>query len=123
MFPYRTQKLSPFALMVLGWRRPGRVGRCRILKSREICSFLSFCCGNLLLLYLSYSDICRYMEYYIDAVYNLFLVFNCFYCDTFPFICSFFFLLHVRSYNLFSRNRIKMLFFRRKYSIINCYDS
>ena len=30
LFPYRTQKLSPCAPMVLGWRRPGRVGRCRI---------------------------------------------------------------------------------------------
>ena len=30
LFPYRTQKLSPYAPMVLGWRRPGRVGRCRI---------------------------------------------------------------------------------------------
>ena len=30
LYPYRTQKLSPPALMVLGWQRPGRVGRCRI---------------------------------------------------------------------------------------------
>ena len=30
LFPYRTQKLSPWVPMVLGWRRPGRVGRCRI---------------------------------------------------------------------------------------------
>ena len=30
LFPYRTQQLSLHALMVLGWRRPGRVGRCRI---------------------------------------------------------------------------------------------
>ena len=30
LFPYRTQKLSPSVPMVLGWRRPGRVGRCRI---------------------------------------------------------------------------------------------
>ena len=30
LFPYRTQKLSLSAPMVLGWRRPGRVGRCRI---------------------------------------------------------------------------------------------
>ena len=29
LFPYRTQKLSPSAPMVLGWTRPGRVGRCR----------------------------------------------------------------------------------------------
>ena len=30
LFPSRTQKLSPSASMVLGWRRPGRVDRCRI---------------------------------------------------------------------------------------------
>ena len=30
LFPYRTQKLSLYALMVLGWKRPGRVGRRRI---------------------------------------------------------------------------------------------
>ena len=30
LFPYRTQKLSPSAPMVLGGRPPGRVGRCRI---------------------------------------------------------------------------------------------
>ena len=30
LFPFRTQKLSPSTPMVLGWRRPGRVGRCRI---------------------------------------------------------------------------------------------
>ena len=30
LFPSRTQKLSLSAPMVLGWRRPGRVGRCRI---------------------------------------------------------------------------------------------
>ena len=30
LFPYRTQKLSLSALMVLGWKRPGRVGRRRI---------------------------------------------------------------------------------------------
>ena len=29
LFPYRTQKLRPSAPMVLGWTRPGRVGRCR----------------------------------------------------------------------------------------------
>ena len=30
LFPYRTQKLSLSAPMVLAWRRAGRVGRCRI---------------------------------------------------------------------------------------------
>ena len=37
-FPFRTRKLSPPAPMVLGWRRPGRVGRRRIsqeMGSRE----------------------------------------------------------------------------------------
>ena len=34
LFPFRTQKLSPSTPMVLGWRRPGRVGRCRILLPR-----------------------------------------------------------------------------------------
>ena len=29
LFPFRTQKLSPSAPMVLGWTRPGRVGRRR----------------------------------------------------------------------------------------------
>ena len=35
LFPYRTQKLSLSAPMVLGWRRPGRVGRCRIPKRKH----------------------------------------------------------------------------------------
>ena len=30
LYPSRTQKLSLLALMVLGWKRPGRVGRRRI---------------------------------------------------------------------------------------------
>ena len=29
LFPYRTQKLSSLALMILGGRLPGKVGRCR----------------------------------------------------------------------------------------------
>ena len=48
LFPYRTQKLSLSALMVLGWKRPGRVGRRRIpmkvLVERLTPSFLyAFC--------------------------------------------------------------------------------
>ena len=35
LFPYRTQKLSLSAPMVLGWRRPGRVGRCRIPNKKD----------------------------------------------------------------------------------------
>ena len=30
LFPYRTQKLSSPVPMILGWRRPGKVGHCRI---------------------------------------------------------------------------------------------
>ena len=29
LFPFRTQKLSLLAPNVLGWKRPGRIGRCR----------------------------------------------------------------------------------------------
>ena len=36
LFPYRTQKLSLSAPMVLGWRRPGRVGRCRIPQRKSL---------------------------------------------------------------------------------------
>ena len=32
LFPYRTQKLSSSALMILGGRPPGKAGRCRFLK-------------------------------------------------------------------------------------------
>ena len=40
LFPYRTQKLRPSAPMVLGWTRPGRVGRRRIPRSlHKECSF------------------------------------------------------------------------------------
>ena len=45
LFPYRTQKLRPSAPMVLGWTRPGRVGRRRIPRAlRKECSF--FCCSR-----------------------------------------------------------------------------
>ena len=30
LFPYRTQKLSSLALMILGGRPPGKAGRCRL---------------------------------------------------------------------------------------------
>ena len=44
LFPCRTQKLSLSAPMVLGWRRPGRVGRCRIpqRKASDECLGLFF---------------------------------------------------------------------------------
>ena len=35
LFPYRTQKLSSIASMVLGGRPPGRVDRCRIISIRK----------------------------------------------------------------------------------------
>ena len=37
LFPSRTQKLRPSAPMVLGWTRPGRVGRCRNPYKRSSC--------------------------------------------------------------------------------------
>ena len=43
LFPSRTQKLSPSVPKVLGWRRPGRIGRCRIpIQKLERASFLFF---------------------------------------------------------------------------------
>ena len=33
LYPYRTQKLSSLALMILGGRPPGKVGRCRLFWS------------------------------------------------------------------------------------------
>ena len=41
LFPSRTQQLSPSAPMVLGWTRPGRVGRCRLPKEerKDLSSF------------------------------------------------------------------------------------
>ena len=35
LFPYRTQKLSSIASMVLGGRPPGRVDRCRIISIQK----------------------------------------------------------------------------------------
>ena len=46
LFPYRTQKLSLSAPMVLGWRRLGRVGRRRIPKKkspRQLSGAFLFC--------------------------------------------------------------------------------
>ena len=46
LYPSRTQKLSLLALMVLGWKRPGRVGRRRIpkklLQNATASNFLSY---------------------------------------------------------------------------------
>ena len=46
LFPYRTQKLSLSAPRVLGWRRPGRVGRCRKQERRDLArsGVFSFLC-------------------------------------------------------------------------------
>ena len=44
LFPYRTQKLSLSAPMVLGWRRPGRVGHCRIPNKRHTRLGVFFIC-------------------------------------------------------------------------------
>src|SRR3954468_22390808 len=35
LFPFRTEKLSPLAPMVLGGQPPGRVGRRRLFRSRR----------------------------------------------------------------------------------------
>lgn len=44
LFSFRTQKLSPSALMVLGWTRPGRVGRRRLqVKKRGSNTSLFLC--------------------------------------------------------------------------------
>ena len=50
LFPYRTQKLSLSAPMVLGWRRPGRVGHCRIPNKRDTRLGVSFICSRQYLL-------------------------------------------------------------------------
>ena len=45
LYPYRTQKLSLSALKVLGWKRPGRIGRCRIPRDcagKVSCAILFF---------------------------------------------------------------------------------
>ena len=44
-FPFRTRKLSSLTLMILGWRRPGKLNQCRYkVKSLSwIETFLLFC--------------------------------------------------------------------------------
>ena len=32
LFPFRTQKLSSLVPKIVGWRRPVKIGRCRLLK-------------------------------------------------------------------------------------------
>ena len=35
-FPFRTRKLSSFASKILGWKRPGKIDRCRHLQYSSI---------------------------------------------------------------------------------------
>ena len=47
LFPFRTQQLSPSVPKVLGWTRPGRIGRCRIpYRSISIEVLLFFIAGD-----------------------------------------------------------------------------
>ena len=65
LFPYRTQKLSLSAPMVLGWRRPGRVGRCRIPKEKgfSFAESFFFCPPLRLLSQVGYKPMCKlYLE-------------------------------------------------------------
>ena len=32
LFPFRTQKLSSLVPKIVGWKRPVKIGRCRLLK-------------------------------------------------------------------------------------------
>ena len=44
LFPSRTQKLSSWVPKILGWRRPGKIGRCRHKRETRIYTgFLSYC--------------------------------------------------------------------------------
>ena len=45
-YPYRTRKLSSVALMILGWWRPGKVGRCRGREKPVEEIQQVFCCLN-----------------------------------------------------------------------------
>ena len=36
LFPSRTQKLSPYTSKVLGWKRPGRIDSCRLVKKHTL---------------------------------------------------------------------------------------
>ena len=36
LFPSRTQKLSPYTSKVLGWKRPGRIDSCRLIKKHTL---------------------------------------------------------------------------------------
>lgn len=49
LFPSRTQKLSPCTPTILGWRRPGKIGSCRIPKKRTVRLDCSFLCHSVVL--------------------------------------------------------------------------
>ena len=38
LFPFRTQKLSLVVPKILGWRRPGKIGRCRLTHFFIVCN-------------------------------------------------------------------------------------
>ena len=59
LFPYRTQKLSLSAPMVLGWRRPGRVGHCRIPNKKDTQLGVFFIFHSTCLLSRAVSDKCN----------------------------------------------------------------
>ena len=46
LFPYRTQKLSSSVSKILGWRRPGKIERCRYNDKNSLSGLQmgSFCC-------------------------------------------------------------------------------
>ena len=66
LFPYRTQKLSSLALMILGGRLPGKVGRCRFGKKRSSRKWASF--------FISARDSWRNLECSLTAIISRFLI-------------------------------------------------
>ena len=44
LFPSRTQKLSPYTSKVLGWKRPGRIDSCRLVKEAYLMVCFFFYC-------------------------------------------------------------------------------
>ena len=43
-FPFRTRQLSPLALKILGWKRPGKISRCRHKKASDSIESEAFLC-------------------------------------------------------------------------------
>ena len=50
LFPSRTQKLSPYTSKVLGWKRPGRIDSCRLIKKHTLWYVSFFYCYRLSIL-------------------------------------------------------------------------